>query len=156
MASKHVTRLEPIYSRRNMDMRLSINSANSDVPSTASSTPQQRVFKSPTKRTILRSSEANMAAIMSPKRGAAVISDAIMTDMQPVPKHNSMEMVEPLNLMAMQQLGEPDPGAISRSDLLSAISFDRQGQMLSVGDNGGRAIIFVEAENSYLNKEFPC
>lgn len=30
MASKHVTRLEPIYSRRNMEMRLSVSSVNSE------------------------------------------------------------------------------------------------------------------------------
>ena len=155
MASKHVTRLEPIYSRRNMDMRLSINSVNSDMPSTtstANTTPQQRVFKSPTKRTILRSSDANSANMLSPKRAAPVglVSDAIMTDMQQqAPKQRpSMELFEPLNLMAMSQLGEPDPAAISRSDLLSAISFDRQGQILSVGDRGGRVICFALAENA--------
>ena len=106
MASKHVTRLEPIYSRRNMDMRLSINSQNSDAPTTASTannTPQQRVFKSPTKRTILRSTDATAANMLSPKRAPVLATDAIMTDMQqPAPKQRtSMEMFEPLNLMAM-------------------------------------------------------
>jgi len=39
-------------------------------------------------------------------------------------------------------LGEPDPANITKSDLLSAISFDKQGQMLAVGDRGGRIIVF--------------
>ena len=39
-------------------------------------------------------------------------------------------------------LGEPDPANITKSDLLSAMAFDKQGQMLAVGDRGGRIIIF--------------
>ena len=52
------------------------------------------------------------------------------------------EMTEPLNLVALEQLGEPDPTAISKHDLLSAMAFDRTGQILSVGDRGGRVICF--------------
>jgi len=52
------------------------------------------------------------------------------------------EMIEPLNLVALEQLGEPDPTAISKHDLLSAMAFDRSGQILSVGDRGGRVICF--------------
>ena len=37
---------------------------------------------------------------------------------------SNVEMVEPLNLVAMSQLGEPDPTAISKHDLLSAMAFD--------------------------------
>lgn len=78
-----------------------------------------------------------------------------MTDMSPAPRQRlSMEVVEPLNMMAMSQLGEPDPAAISRSDLLSAVSFDRQGQILSVGDRGGRVICFSLAENASGQQEF--
>lgn len=51
-------------------------------------------------------------------------------------------MIEPLNLVAMEQLGEPDPTAISKHDLLSAMAFDRAGRILSVGDRGGRVICF--------------
>ena len=39
-------------------------------------------------------------------------------------------------------MGEPDPANITKSDLLSAMAFDKQGQMLAVGDRGGRIIIF--------------
>ena len=37
------------------------------------------------------------------------------------------ELIEPLNLLNMSSLGEPDPTAIARHDLLSAISFDKTG-----------------------------
>ena len=63
-------------------------------------------------------------------------------------------MVEPLNLMAMSQLGEPDPTAISKHDLLSAMAFDPTGQILSVGDRGGRVICFNLTENDSGQKEF--
>ena len=60
---------------------------------------------------------------------------------------NIVEMVEPLNLVAMSQLGEPDPTAISKHDLLSAMAFDQTGNILSVGDRGGRVICFQLQEN---------
>lgn len=52
------------------------------------------------------------------------------------------EAIEPLNLLNMSSLGEPDSTAIGKHDLLSAISFDHTGNYLSVGDRGGRIIIF--------------
>lgn len=55
---------------------------------------------------------------------------------------STMEPSECLNLLNMSSLGEPDPSAISKHDLLSAISFDKRGDFLSVGDRGGRVIIF--------------
>lgn len=54
----------------------------------------------------------------------------------------SMEPSECLNLLNMNSLGEPDPSAISKHDLLSSISFCKRGDFLSVGDRGGRVIIF--------------
>lgn len=54
----------------------------------------------------------------------------------------SMEPSECLNLLNMNSLGEPDPSAISKHDLLSSISFCKRGDYLSVGDRGGRVIIF--------------
>ena len=54
----------------------------------------------------------------------------------------TMEPSECLNLLNMSSLGEPDATAISKHDLLSAISFDKRGDFLSVGDRGGRVIIF--------------
>lgn len=54
----------------------------------------------------------------------------------------SMEPSECLNLFNMNSLGEPDPASISKHDLLSSIAFDKRGDFLSVGDRGGRVIIF--------------
>lgn len=59
----------------------------------------------------------------------------------------SIEMIEPLNLVAMESLGEPDPTAITRQDLLSAMAFDHTGTILSVGDRGGRVICFKLESN---------
>lgn len=59
----------------------------------------------------------------------------------------SIEMIEPLNLAAMESLGEPDPTAITRQDLLSAMAFDHTGSILSVGDRGGRVICFQLESN---------
>ena len=63
-------------------------------------------------------------------------------------------MIEPLNLVAMEQLGEPDPTAISKHDLLSAMAFDRAGRILSVGDRGGRVICFQLQQNEQGVEEF--
>ena len=63
-------------------------------------------------------------------------------------------MIEPLNLMSMESLGEPDPTAITKQDLLSAIAFDRSGQILSVGDRGGRVICFQHQRNEQGVEEF--
>lgn len=46
------------------------------------------------------------------------------------------------NVTVMQSLGEPDMTQISSSDVLTAISFDKTGCYLSVGDHGGRVIVF--------------
>lgn len=54
--------------------------------------------------------------------------------------------VKPLNLSVLNNLGEPDPANISKQDLLSAISFCKQGTHLSVGDRGGRVIVFQKIE----------
>jgi hypothetical protein len=65
----------------------------------------------------------------------------------------TMEPSECLNLLNMSSLGEPDPSAISKHDLLSAISFDKRGDFLSVGDRGGRVIIF-ERKVEQGNEDF--
>jgi serine/threonine-protein phosphatase 2A regulatory subunit B len=47
-------------------------------------------------------------------------------------------------------LGERNESNISKSDILSAISFDKTGNYLAVGDHGGRVIIFkyIDLKNS--------
>ena len=54
----------------------------------------------------------------------------------------------------MNTLGEPNPNNISRHDILSAIQFDRQGDFLSVGDLGGRIIIFERTKNDKGEPDF--
>ena len=61
----------------------------------------------------------------------------------------TMEPSECLNLLNMSSLGEPDATAISKHDLLSAISFDKRGDFLSVGDRGGRVIIYFTEFQSH-------
>ena len=47
-------------------------------------------------------------------------------------------------MRALMQLGEPNPSQINANDILSAISFDHTGKLLSVGDRGGRVIMFKQ------------
>lgn len=56
-------------------------------------------------------------------------------------------MIEPLNLSTLTSLGEPKSSAIGKHDLLSAVAFDRTGDILSVGDRGGRIILFERIQN---------
>ena len=58
-----------------------------------------------------------------------------------------MDNCEPLNLLFLNSLGEPKASAIGKHDLLSAISFDAAGDILSVGDRGGRIILFERIQN---------
>jgi len=67
---------------------------------------------------------------------------------------SATDMIEPLNLTATQQLGEPDPTAIAKHDLLSAVAFDRTGTILSVGDRGGRIICFSLEKDERGIEEF--
>jgi serine/threonine-protein phosphatase 2A regulatory subunit B len=47
-------------------------------------------------------------------------------------------------------LGERETTNVQESDILSAITFDKTGEYLAVGDRGGRVIIFkyLELKNS--------
>lgn len=47
-----------------------------------------------------------------------------------------------LNLSNLTSLGEPDSTQINKTDILSAMAFDSYGKNLSVGDYGGRCIVF--------------
>ena len=44
--------------------------------------------------------------------------------------------------MFVNGLGERDPAHVSETDILSAMSFDKTGEYLAVGDKGGRVIVF--------------
>jgi hypothetical protein len=63
-----------------------------------------------------------------------------------VPYPNRQQTFEPMSLSGVSTLGEPDPANITKQDLLSALAFDKHGQLLSVGDRGGRIIIFQRIE----------
>lgn len=55
-----------------------------------------------------------------------------------------------LNWVYINGLGERNESNISKTDILSAISFDKTGNYLAVGDLGGRVIVFkyVDLKNS--------
>jgi hypothetical protein len=57
-----------------------------------------------------------------------------------------MEPSKVLNLSHLTSLGEPDPSAINKHDILSALAFDAKGNHISVGDYGGRCIIFERSK----------
>lgn len=62
----------------------------------------------------------------------------------------------------VQGLGDTDSDSISDSDTISTISFDKMGRYLSLGDIGGRIIVFAFKEEgdgdsiSENGKVFPC
>jgi 6-phosphogluconolactonase (cycloisomerase 2 family) len=57
-------------------------------------------------------------------------------------------------MAALNNLGEPDPANITKQDLLQSIAFDKQGQFLSVGDRGGRVIVFQKIEEDDGSTDF--
>jgi hypothetical protein len=61
---------------------------------------------------------------------------------------------ECLNLTNMTSLGEQDSTQILQGDILSALAFDTTGKFLSIGDYGGRCIIFSEGLDEDKNKTF--
>ena len=127
-----------------VDFQASSSIKNSSDASTAGSL-------SPVKRQVGKSKAANdtqMINTQSPSKSLAsriakTTIDSLVQSSTAASNGGALnEMIEPLNLVALEQLGEPDPTAISKHDLLSAMAFDRTGQILSVGDRGGRVICF--------------
>jgi serine/threonine-protein phosphatase 2A regulatory subunit B len=53
-----------------------------------------------------------------------------------------MTGIPAINWVYANGLGERDPASITDHDVLTAINFDKTGEFLSVGDKGGRVIIF--------------
>ena len=49
---------------------------------------------------------------------------------------------ETFNWVYVNGLGERDPNNVSEMDVLTAITFDKSGEFLAVGDKGGRVIVF--------------
>jgi len=111
------------------------------VRTTAGASPSKRLVKLPydtTVKAMTKPIDAMMQDLTTPHSGGG----------------SSIDMIEPLNLVAMEQLGEPDPTAISKHDLLSAMAFDRAGQILRVGDRGGRILCFGLQRNDQGEEEY--
>jgi serine/threonine-protein phosphatase 2A regulatory subunit B len=66
------------------------------------------------------------------------------------PQINPNGVANSLNWVYINGLGERDQKNVSKNDILTAISFDKTGKYLAVGDQGGRVIIFKynELKNS--------
>jgi len=58
------------------------------------------------------------------------------------PQVNPQGINDSLNWVYINGLGERNESKISKTDILSAISFDKTGDYLAVGDLGGRVIVF--------------
>jgi len=63
---------------------------------------------------------------------------------------NPQGIADSINWVYINGLGERNERNISKSDILSSITFDKTGNYLAVGDNGGRVIIFkyIDLKNS--------
>jgi serine/threonine-protein phosphatase 2A regulatory subunit B len=53
-----------------------------------------------------------------------------------------MTGIPSINWVYANGLGERDPASITDHDVLTSIGFDKTGDFLSVGDKGGRVIVF--------------
>ena len=55
-----------------------------------------------------------------------------------------------VNWVYINGLGERETSNVTDSDILTAITFDKTGEYLAVGDRGGRVIVFryMELKNS--------
>jgi serine/threonine-protein phosphatase 2A regulatory subunit B len=53
-----------------------------------------------------------------------------------------MTAIPAINWVYANGLGERDPASITDHDVLTSIEFDKTGEFLSVGDKGGRVIVF--------------
>ena len=63
---------------------------------------------------------------------------------------NPQGIADSINWVYINGLGERNERNISKSDILSSITYDKTGNYLAVGDNGGRVIIFkyIDLKNS--------
>ena len=137
-----VRKLQPIHHQSKNGIMIVDDGSNLDSNSSARTSASSSI--SPPHQKI----KANRKASTKPSGGKTLPtpSDSSNYSFSTVCS-STTEMVEPLNMFAMQSLGEPDPSTISRTDLLSAMAFDRTGNILSVGDQGGRVICFSMQPN---------
>lgn len=66
------------------------------------------------------------------------------------PQKMSSKNKESLSWVYINGLGEREQSNVTESDVLTAISFDKTGNYIAVGDRGGRVIIFkyLQLKNS--------
>ena len=57
-----------------------------------------------------------------------------------------MEQSEPTSWVYINGLGERDIQNVNESDILTAVTYDKKGDYLAVGDRGGRVIVFKYAD----------
>ena len=148
-STSNAPHLAPIYTRNqkatvavdNRDSDLLSQSTASTTSTVACNTASLNLPSSPTRRLVKLPYDTTKVSVVKIRTKP---TDAIMHDLSSPSKNagTCMDMIEPLNMVAVEQLGEPDPTAISKHDLLSAMAFDRKGSILSVGDRGGRVICF--------------
>ena len=86
---------------------------------------------------------------VSPVQTRAITRELITTSPAKTINNTSARLAPPPNITALQSLGEPDPSQITKTDLLSAMTFDKTGKYLSVGDRGGRVIIFEQGQDDF-------
>jgi len=66
----------------------------------------------------------------------------------------AVAVTECLNVTNITSLGEQDGTQILQGDILSALAFDTTGKFLSIGDYGGRCIIFNEGKDEDNHRTF--
>ena len=69
-------------------------------------------------------------------------SEYLSVPQQGKPTINPHGVANSRNWVYINGLGERDQKNVSKNDLLTAITFDKTGKYLAVGDQGGRVIVF--------------
>lgn len=85
-----------------------------------------------------------------PKPRAPLPSEYLSVQPTGKPQINPNGVADSLNWVYINGLGERDQSNVSKNDILTAITYDKTGKYLAVGDQGGRVIVFKynELKNS--------
>ena len=59
---------------------------------------------------------------------------------------NPQGVADSIDWVYINGLGEKEQKNVTKTDILTAVSFDKTGKYLAVGDQGGRVIIFKYSE----------
>ena len=88
---------------------------------------------------------------MDPETGERYqLPSEYLTQQTGKPQVNPEGVANSLNWVYINGLGEREAKNVSKNDMLTSITFDKTGNYLAVGDQGGRVIIFKynELKNS--------